>query len=124
MKALGLTPGLAGKRVIVQGLGNVGYHAAKFCHEGGAVIVSIAEYEGAIVNPKGIDPEAALAHRRATGSLLKFPGATDLANSAAALEVDADILVPAALENVLTAENAPRIKAKIIAEGANGPDHA
>ena len=121
MKALGLTPGLAGKRVIVQGLGNVGYHAAKFCHEGGAVIVAIAEYEGAIVNPKGIDPDAALAHRRATGSLLKFAGATDLANSAAALEVDADILVPAALENVLTAENAPRIKAKIIAEGANGP---
>jgi glutamate dehydrogenase (NAD(P)+) len=121
MKALGLTAGLQGKRVIVQGLGNVGYHAAKFCHEGGAIIVAIAEYEGAITNAQGIDPVAAFEHRKVTGSLLKFPGATDLPQSAAALELDADILVPAALENVLTAENAPRIKAKIIAEGANGP---
>lgn len=121
MKALGLSKGLAGKRVVVQGLGNVGYHAAKFCHEGGGIIVALAEYEGAISNPKGLDPDAVLAHRKATGSILGFPGATDLANSAEALELDCDILVPAALENVLTGENAPRVKAKIIAEGANGP---
>jgi glutamate dehydrogenase (NAD(P)+) len=121
MRALGLSPGLAGKRVIVQGLGNVGYHAAKFCHEGGAVIVAIAEMEGAISSPKGLDPEAVTAHRRETKSILKFPGATDLADSAAALELEADILIPAALENVLTADNAPRIKSKIILEGANGP---
>ena len=121
MKALGLSAGLAGKRVVVQGLGNVGYHAAKFCHEGGAIIVGLAEYEGAIHNPKGLDPDAVVAHRKETGSILKFAGATDMAKSAAALELDCDILVPAALENVLTAENAQRIKAKIIAEGANGP---
>jgi glutamate dehydrogenase (NAD(P)+) len=121
MRALGLEPGLAGKRVIVQGLGNVGYHAAKFCQEGGAVIVGIAEYEGAIANAKGLDLEAIVAHRKDTKSLLKFPGATDLKNSAAALELDAEILIPAALENVLTADNAPRIKAKIVLEGANGP---
>jgi glutamate dehydrogenase (NAD(P)+) len=121
MRALGLTPGLAGKRVVVQGLGNVGYHVAKFCREGGALIVAIAEHDGAIVNPKGLDPDAVAEHRRATGSILKCPGAQDLANSAAALELDCDILVPAALENVLTGDNAPRIKAKIILEGANGP---
>jgi glutamate dehydrogenase (NAD(P)+) len=121
MKALGLTPGLEGKRVIVQGLGNVGYHVAKFCHEGGAVIVALAEYEGAIANEKGLDPDAVMAHRKATGSILKFPGATDITNSASAMELDCDILIPAALENVLTGENAPRIKAKIILEGANGP---
>jgi glutamate dehydrogenase (NAD(P)+) len=121
MKALGLSKGLAGKRVIVQGLGNVGYHAAKFCHEGGAIIVALAEYEGAISNPKGLDPDAVVAHRKETGSILGFPGATDIANSGDALELECDILVPAALENVLTGDNAPRIKAKIIAEGANGP---
>ena len=106
----------------MQGLGNVGYHAAKFCREGGAVMIAvIAEREGAIYNPKGLEREAVFQHRKETGSILDFPGATNLANSAAALELDCDILVPAALENRLTAENAPRIKAKIIVEGANGP---
>jgi glutamate dehydrogenase (NAD(P)+) len=121
MRKLGLTPGLDGKRVVVQGLGNVGYHAAKFCHEGGAVIVGIAEFEGAILNDRGLDPDAVATHRRDTGSILGFPGAKELENSADALEADCDILVPAALENALTKENAARIKAKIIAEGANGP---
>ena len=121
MKALGLTPGLAGKRVVVQGLGNVGYHAAKFLQEGGAIIVGIAEREGAVHNPKGLDLEAVVAHRKATGSCLGFPGATDITPSLLALELDCDILVPAALERQITADNAPKIKAKIIAEGANGP---
>jgi glutamate dehydrogenase (NAD(P)+) len=121
MKALGLTPGLKGKRVVVQGLGNVGYHAAKFLGEGGAIIVGIAEREGAISAPKGLDPAAVVAHRKAKGTVLGFPGATDLASSVAGLELDCDILVPAALERQITAENAPRIKAKIVAEGANGP---
>jgi len=121
MKALGLTPGLAGKRVVVQGLGNVGYHAAKFLEEGGAIIVGIAEREGAIHNPKGLDLEKVVAHRKATGSCLNYPGATNISPSLAALELDCDILVPAALERQITADNAPRIKAKIIAEGANGP---
>ncbi len=121
MRALGLSPGLDGKRVIVQGLGNVGYHAAKFCRDGGAIIVAIAEYDGAIANPKGLDPDAVAAHRRNRGSILGFPGAQDVTPTAAALELDADILIPAALENVLTKDNAPRIKARVILEGANGP---
>ncbi|HUF22511.1 MAG TPA: Glu/Leu/Phe/Val dehydrogenase [Vicinamibacterales bacterium] len=120
MKALGLTKGLDGKRVVVQGLGNVGYHAALFCHEGGAKIVAIAEYDGAIYSEAGLDPEKVDAHRKETGSIRKFEGAKDL-DSKAALELDCDILIPAALENVLTDENAPRIKAKIVLEGANGP---
>jgi glutamate dehydrogenase (NAD(P)+) len=121
MKVLGLSPGLEGKRIIVQGLGNVGYHAAKFCREGGAVIVAIAELEGAIANSEGLNEEEVFWHRKQTGSILGFPGATNIANSAAALELECDVLVPAALENQLTADNAPRIKAKIILEGANGP---
>lgn len=121
MKAIGLTPGLKGKRVVVQGLGNVGYHAAKFFQEGGAVLVGLVEREGAISNPSGLDIEAVMAHRKATGSLLNFPGATDLKQSGDGLELDCDILVPAALERQLTGDNAPRIKARIIAEGANGP---
>ncbi len=121
MTKLGLTPGLAGKRVVVQGLGNVGYHAAKFLQEEGAVLVGLTEYEGAIHDPKGLDLEKVVAHRRETKSILGFPGATDITPSAAGLELDCDILVPAALENVITVENAPRIKAKIIGEGANGP---
>lgn len=121
MKALGLSRGLKGKRVVVQGLGNVGYHAAKFFQEGGAVLVGLVEREGAITNPNGLDIEAVMAHRKTSGSLLKFPGATDLKQSADGLELDCDILVPAALERQLTGDNAPRIKARIIAEGANGP---
>jgi glutamate dehydrogenase (NAD(P)+) len=121
MQALGLSPGLAGKRVIVQGFGNVGYHAAKFCHEGGAKIVAIAEYDGVLVNEQGLDPEAVDAHRRDNGSIAKFPGASRLDVPAAALELDCDVLVPAAIENVLTEENAPRVKARIVLEGANGP---
>ncbi len=120
MKALGLSPGLEGKRVVVQGLGNVGYHVAKFCHEGGAVIVGLAEFEGAIASEQGLHPDKVVAHRRETKSILKYAGAKDLPSSAA-LELDCDILIPAALENVLTAENAPRVKAKIVLEGANGP---
>ncbi|WP_276133748.1 Glu/Leu/Phe/Val family dehydrogenase [Polluticoccus soli] len=121
MKRVGLTPGIAGKRVIVQGLGNVGYHAAKFFYEGGAIIVGLAEYEGGIYDPKGLDLEKVVAHRKATGSILGFPGATDIKNSLETLEQDCDILIPAALENVINSSNADRIKAKIIGEGANGP---
>ncbi|HSN56906.1 MAG TPA: Glu/Leu/Phe/Val dehydrogenase [Candidatus Sulfomarinibacteraceae bacterium] len=122
MRAAGLTPGLEGKRVVVQGLGNVGYHAAKFLSEdGGAVIVGAVEYEGAISKPDGIDVEALMAHRRETGSILGFPGAVDLPEREAGLELECDILVPAALENAITMENAPRIKARIITEAANGP---
>jgi len=121
MKALGLSRGLAGKRVVVQGLGNVGYHVAKFCREGGAIVIAIAEREGAIMNPRGLDEEAVFQHRTATKSILDFPGATNIEPSHAALELDCDVLIPSALENQLTADNAPRIKAKVVLEGANGP---
>lgn len=121
MKALGLSAGLAGKRIVIQGLGNVGYNAARFLQESGAILVAFAEYEGAIYDPDGLDLEAVKTHRRATGSILDFPGATNISNSAEALELDCDVLVPAALENQITSENAPRIRARIIAEAANGP---
>ena len=121
MKAVGLTPGLEGKRIVVQGLGNVGYHAALFCHQAGAKIVAIAEYDGAIFSESGLDPEQVEAHRKSSGSILRFPASQPLASTAAALELECDILIPAALENVITEANAPAIKAKIVLEGANGP---
>jgi glutamate dehydrogenase (NAD(P)+) len=121
MKARGLSTGLDGKRLIVQGLGNVGYHTAKFCREQGAVIIALAEREGAIYNPNGLNEDDVINHRRRTGSILGFPGAIDIPKSSDALELDCDVLVPAALENVLTGENAPRIRTKVILEGANGP---
>jgi len=121
MKPLGLTPGLSGKRVVVQGLGNVGFHAARFLQEGGCAIVGLAEYEGAIYDPKGLDVEKVVKHRKDTRSILNFPGATNILRTVEALELECDILVPAALEKQITSANAPRIKAKIIAEGANGP---
>jgi len=122
MRALGLSTGLENKRVVVQGLGNVGYHAAKFMsEEGRAVIVGVTEYEGSISKTDGIDVEALMAHRRETGSILGFEGADDLPTRDEGLELDCDILIPAALENAITMDNAPRIQAKIIAEAANGP---
>ena len=121
MKRVGLPTGISGKRVIVQGLGNVGYHSAKFFQDAGAVIVALAEYEGAIADEKGLDVDAVFQHRKSTGSILDFPGATNIAESAKAMELDCDILIPAALENVINVDNAPRIKAKIIGEAANGP---
>jgi glutamate dehydrogenase (NAD(P)+) len=121
MKALGLSPGIEGKRVIVQGLGNVGSHAARFLQELGAVIVGLAEYEGGVYRKGGLDVDAVIAHRTETGSILGFPGAEDVKESSAMLEMDCDVLVPAALERQLTEANAPRIQAKIVAEAANGP---
>jgi glutamate dehydrogenase (NAD(P)+) len=121
MKALGLPAGIAGKRVVVQGLGNVGHNAAKFLEQAGAVLVGISESEGAIHNPQGIQLEKLWAHRLETGSILNFPGAQNLATRRDALELDCDILVPAALENQINEENAPRVKARMVVEGANGP---
>lgn len=122
MQKLGLTAGLANKRIIVQGLGNVGYNSAKFLVEFGAVIIGICEYEGAIYNESGLDLEEVVKHRKETGSILGYNRATkEFKDSSEGLEQDCDILVPAALENQITEKNVNRIKAKIIAEGANGP---
>jgi glutamate dehydrogenase (NAD(P)+) len=121
MEKLGMQTGVEGKRVVVQGLGNVGYHTAKFFREGGAKVIGLAEYEGAIMNPDGLNEEEVFQHRKKTGSILNFPGATNLESSGDALEMECDILIPAALENVIDGDNAPRVKAKIIGEAANGP---
>ncbi len=124
MKKLGLTPGLASKSVVIQGLGNVGYHSAQFCQTQGAILVGLAEHEGAIYNPAGLIIENVMRHRKETGSILNFPGATNLSQRSDALELDCDILIPAALENQITEDNAPRIRARIVAEAANGPTTA
>jgi glutamate dehydrogenase (NAD(P)+) len=121
MEKLGLNVGVEGKRIVVQGLGNVGYHAAKFFQNAGAKIVALAEYEGSIYTDEGMDIDEVFQHRKTTGSILNFPGATNFAKNTDALEYDCDILIPAALENVINDENAIRVKAKIIGEGANGP---
>lgn len=121
MSKLGLTEGIKGKRVIVQGLGNVGYHSAKFFQDAGAIIVGLAEYEGSVYNYDGLDVDAVFQHRKNTKSILNFPGATNCVKNTDALELECDILIPAALENVINGENAPRVKAKMIGEAANGP---
>ncbi len=121
MQRIGLPIGVNGKTVVVQGLGNVGYHSAKFFREHGAKVIAIAEYEGAIYNENGLNEEEVFHYRRKNGSIFNFPGATNIVKSMDALELECDILIPAALENVINAENAPRIKAKLIGEAANGP---
>jgi glutamate dehydrogenase (NAD(P)+) len=114
MKKLGLETGLEGKKVVVQGLGNVGFHTANIIQSYGAIVIAIAELEGAIYDAKGLDAEKVFAHRKATGSILNYPGAKNIKNSADALELECDILIPAALEKQITEKNAPKIKAKII----------
>jgi glutamate dehydrogenase (NAD(P)+) len=121
MQDLGLEPGLDGKRVIIQGLGNVGYHTGRIIQEYGAVVIAVAESDGAIYNEKGIDVEALHKYRVEKKSVKGFPGGKYIADSISALELDCDILIPAALERQITEVNAPRIKAKIIGEAANGP---
>ncbi|MER2998267.1 Glu/Leu/Phe/Val family dehydrogenase [Pontibacter populi] len=112
---------MQGKRIIVQGLGNVGYHAAWFCQQDGAIITGIAEREGGIFNPDGIDVEEAFKHRSETGSILNFKNCKNIENTLDLLETECDILIPAALENQIHLGNAAKVKAKIVAEGANGP---
>jgi glutamate dehydrogenase (NAD(P)+) len=121
MKKLDLPIGVEGKKVIVQGLGNVGYHSAKFFQDAGAKIIALAEYEGAIWSQDGLDVDAVFQHRKKTGSILNYPGANNFAKSGDALEMECDILIPAALENVIDGNNAPNVKAKLIGEAANGP---
>ena len=121
MKKLGLPTGVEGKRVIVQGLGNVGYHAAKFFREGGAKLVCLAEHDGAVYCEDGLNEEEVFQYKKKNGTIKNFPNTTFVPTSAEALELECDILIPAALENVINGENAPRVKAKIIGEGANGP---
>ena len=111
---------LADMRIAVQGFGNVGSYFAKFVAEDGARVVAISDSTTALRNPNGIDVQAALAHKRETGSLAGLKGAEAITNEELLL-TDCDILAPCALEQVITEENASQIKAKMIVEGANGP---
>jgi len=111
---------LKGATVAVQGYGNAGSNAAILLQEMGARIVAVSDSKGGIVSDKGLDPNEVLQHKQKTGSVVGFPGTKPITNEAL-LEEQCDILVPAALENVITTKNASRIKAKIIAEAANGP---
>lgn len=120
-KKLKMTTGVEGKKFVVQGLGNVGYHAAKFFYEAGGIIVAIGEWNCAVSNPKGINPDEALTYFREHGTLDGLKGTKTLKNTNEVLEMECDVLVPAALENQIHKDNAARIKAKVIAEAANGP---
>lgn len=121
MKQIGLKPGLRGKTVVIQGFGKVGYPASIYLNEAEAIILAIAEAGGAIYSPNGLDIQSVSQYRNETGSIRYYPDATFFENPNDILELECDILVPAALENQITADNAPRIKARIIAEAANGP---
>lgn len=107
-------------RVAVQGFGNVGYHFARLAHEAGYKIVALSDSRGGIYDAGGIDPKAAAVHKEQTGSLKGFAGSMELPNDSILL-CDCDVLVPAALENQFTGENAADVKAQVILELANGP---
>ncbi len=122
MKEVGLDPGISGKRMVIQGLGNVGSHTGIISqNEGGAIIVGVSEMEGSIENQDGIDIDKLLKFRRETGSIIGFPGSKTLEVREDWVSIDCEVLVPAALESQIHAENAKNVKAKIIAEAANGP---
>jgi len=124
MQKLGLEPGMKDKTMIIQGLGNVGSYTGMISQEeGGAVIIGVGEFEGAVYNPKGFDIRKLIAYRKEHKTIEGFPDATFIPKDKreTILEYECDILVPAALENVILTENVKRIKAKIIAEAANGP---
>ncbi|WP_333815297.1 Glu/Leu/Phe/Val family dehydrogenase [Tabrizicola sp.] len=123
MGKAGLTGSLDGKRLIVQGLGNVGYHAAKFLsEEDGCKVIAVIERDGALLDPKGLDIEDVRQWMNRNGGLLAgYPGAKHLPDGAAMLEEACDILIPAAMEGVIHLGNAERIKAPLIIEAANGP---
>jgi glutamate dehydrogenase (NAD(P)+) len=118
LRRFGLDP--ANTRVVVQGFGNVGGMAAKLMARAGFKIVCVIEWDGAVYNPHGINPEALMKHREETGSINGYPEAEPI-DPHEALLIDCDVLLPAAKENVITTANADRVKAKIICEGANGP---
>ncbi len=122
VKKANMSGSLDGKRVVVQGLGNVGYHAAKFLsEEDGSRVVGIIEWDGALYNPDGIDVEAVRQWIVKHGGVKDYPDATHSAEGGAVLEAECDILIPAALEGVINLSNAERIKAPLIIEAANGP---
>jgi glutamate dehydrogenase (NAD(P)+) len=116
--------GIEGKTVAVQGYGNAGYYAAKFLHEMGAIVVAVSDSKGGIYSSRGLNPDEVKQVKARTGSVINYDGAEKRITNEELLELDVDILVPAAIENVITERNAPRIKAKLIVEAANGPTTA
>jgi glutamate dehydrogenase (NAD(P)+) len=118
LKYLGMT--IAGTRVIVQGFGNVGSNSAKILAEKGYTVVGIAEYDGGLYNAQGIDIPALLEHRKKAGTINGFAGA-EAVDKAELLTYECEILIPAATENVVTSQNAAKLRCKILCEGANGP---
>jgi glutamate dehydrogenase (NAD(P)+) len=124
MKNLGLKTGVEGKTFVVQGLGNVGFHASKYMTEAGAKLVGVAEIEGSIYDANGIDLPKLMAFREKTGSIIGFGSSEEIKEPNGALFAECDILIPAALESQLTGDNADKVQAKIIAEAANGPTTA
>lgn len=122
MKKLGLEPGIAGKTMVIQGLGNVGSYTGMISQEeGDAKIIAVSEIEGTIVNEKGINIQDLLDFRKANGTIIGFPGTKELKDRKDWVGLECDILVPAALESQIHVENAHKVKAKIIGEAANGP---
>ena len=118
LKRFGLAP--EDTRVIIQGFGNVGGMAARLMSQAGFKVTAIAEYDGAVYNPHGLDVEALMKHRLETGSIRGFVEAEDVDRNEALL-MPCDVLIPAARENVITSTNADKVRAKILCEGANGP---
>ena len=121
MSRLGLSTGLEGKRIALQGLGNVAFWAAKFCREVGATIVGLSDSRATIANPNGLNEDDVRDYKQQHGSFAGFPGATIVNDPQAVLELECDVLIPAAVECQLTEENASRVKVSIIVEAANGP---
>ncbi|XP_059173469.1 glutamate dehydrogenase, mitochondrial-like [Physella acuta] len=119
MESIGLAPGFHQKEFIVQGLGNVGFHTMRYLHRAGSVCTGVAEIDGNIYNPDGIDPQALMRYKKEHGTIVGFPGAQPYPGNL--LTHKCDILVPAANEKQITAKVASELKAKIVAEGANGP---
>ncbi len=118
----GIEPGIEGKKMVIQGLGNVGsYTGLISIKEGGVIVVGVSEREGTIHNPKGIDIEKLLKYRKSKGTIIGFPGTKKLKDRGDWVKIECDILVPAALESQITKQNAKMVEAKIIAEAANGP---
>ncbi|RNC83968.1 MAG: Glu/Leu/Phe/Val dehydrogenase [Balneola sp.] len=124
MDALGLNTGVEGKTFVVQGLGNVGYHASLYMTQAGAKLIGVSELEGAIYDPNGIDLQALVDFRKETGSIMGFGNSIALPSNKDIFVQECDIIIPAALESQITGENVHNVKAKIIAEAANGPTTA
>jgi len=117
-RVLGLT--LEGARVVIQGFGNVGANAARLLHEAGAHVVAVSDVRGGIHDPQGLDPQEVQRHAAASGSVVDLPGARPIRN-ADLLTLECDLLVPAALGGQITEANAAQVRARVLAEGANGP---